>query len=221
MLQKKPLGSFYTRGEEIANVITHSLGAAMSAVALIALVVMSARYGNVWHIVSFTIYGLTLFLLYLASTLYHSIQRPRLRAWLQIADHSAIYLFIAGTYTPFLLVTMRDTIGWPLLIIVWLLAGMGVAFKTLFIGRFHKLETMAYVAMGWLCIFAFREMITTLPPGGLYWLFIGGVVYTLGVLFYMWESLPYNHAVWHLFVMGGSFCHFCAIAFHIFPATIV
>ncbi|MCO5191100.1 MAG: hemolysin III family protein [Anaerolineae bacterium] len=215
---QRRINEFYTRGEEIANASTHGLGVVLAAVGLVTLTVMAARYGSTWHVVSFTVYGSTLLLLFLASTLYHTIQQPRVRHWMRVCDHSAIYLFIAGTYTPFLLVTMRNTTGLVLLIVVWTLAFLGIAFKTLFIGRFHKLETAGYVAMGWLCVLAFRQMVVNLPPGGLYWLFAGGIVYTVGVIFFMWESLPYNHAIWHLFVLVGSVCHFCAIAFHVLPA---
>jgi hemolysin III len=214
------INNFYTRREEIANTVTHGLGAILAASALVTLIIIAARLGNVWHVVSFTVYGITLLLLYTASTMYHAVQNPRLRNGLRKFDHAVIYVFIAGTYTPFLLLVMRDSVGWPLLIIVWALAAMGVAFKTLFIDRFGKLETLAYIAMGWLCIFAFKEMITTMPPGGLYWLLAGGIVYTVGVVFFMWDSLPYNHAVWHLFVMAGSVCHFFAITFHVFPYSI-
>ena len=209
------INDFYTREEEIANVSTHAIGVVLAVAGLIALIILAAIHGNAWHVASFTVYGCTLILLFLASTLYHSIQRPRVRHWMRVFDHSAIYIFIAGTYTPFLLVTMRDTFGWIILSVVWALAFLGVAFKTLFIGRFHKLETAAYVAMGWLCVIAFKQMITNLPPGGLAWLLVGGIVYTAGVIFFMWEDLPYNHAVWHLFVLAGSACHFYAIAFYI------
>jgi hemolysin III len=136
---------------------------------------------------------------------------------LRIFDHSAIYLLIAGTYTPFTLVSMRGPMGWRMFGVVWGLALLGIAFKTVFIGRYEKLATAAYVLMGWLVVFAFKEMLEALPPGGVIWLMAGGVVYTLGVLFYAWQKLPYNHAIWHLFVLGGSICHFFAILFHVLP----
>lgn len=209
----------YTMGEEIANSITHGVGAALSVAGLTLLVALAAIYGDVWRIVSFSIYGSTLILLYLASTLYHSIQYPKVKHILRIFDHAAIYLLIAGTYTPFTLVSMRGPWGWSLFGIVWGLALMGVAFKTIFIGRYEKIATAAYVLMGWLVVVAFKQMVLTIPPGGIVWLVLGGVAYTLGVIFYAWNKLPYNHAIWHLFVLAGSICHFFAILFYVLPIT--
>ena len=209
----------YTVGEEIANSVTHGIGAALSVAGLTLLVVLAAIYGDVWRVVSFSIYGSSLVLLYLASTLYHSIQQPKVKRILRILDHSAIYLLIAGTYTPFTLVSMRGLWGWSLFGVVWGLALLGIAFKTVFIGKYEKLATAAYVLMGWMVVIAFKQMLVTVPPGGIVWLVIGGVIYTLGVLFYAWEKLPYNHAIWHLFVLGGSICHFFAILFHVLPVS--
>lgn len=208
----------YTAGEEIANSITHGIGAALSIAGLTLLVSLAVIYGDVWRVVSFSIYGTSLVLLYLCSTLYHSIQHPKAKRILRIFDHSAIYLLIAGSYTPFTLVSMRGPWGWTLFGVVWGLALLGIAFKTVFIGKYEKWATAAYVLMGWLVVIAFKQMLVTVPPGGIVWLVIGGVVYTLGVLFYAWEKLPYNHAIWHLFVMGGSACHFFAVLFHVLPA---
>lgn len=208
----------YTAGEEIANSITHGIGAALSIAGLTLLVSLAVIYGDVWRVVSFSIYGSSLVLLYLCSTLYHSIQHPKAKRILRIFDHSAIYLLIAGSYTPFTLVSMRGPWGWTLFGVVWGLALLGIAFKTVFIGKYEKWATAAYVLMGWLVVIAFKQMLVTVPPGGIVWLVVGGVVYTLGVLFYAWEKLPYNHAIWHLFVMGGSACHFFAVLFHVLPA---
>jgi hemolysin III len=207
----------YTIGEEIANSITHGIGTALSVAGLTLLVVLAAIYGDVWRVVSFSIYGSSLILLYLASTLYHSIQHKKVKRVLRIFDHSAIYLLIAGTYTPFTLVSMRGPWGWSMFGVVWGLALMGITFKTLFIGRYEKLATAAYVLMGWLVVIAFKQMMIMVPSGGIVWLVIGGVAYTLGVLFYAWEKLPYNHAIWHLFVLGGSISHFFAILFYVLP----
>ena len=209
----------YTVGEEIANSITHGIGAGLSVAGLTLLVALAAIYGDVWRVVSFSIYGSSLVLLYLASTLYHSIQHPKVKRILRIFDHSAIYLLIAGTYTPFTLVSLRGPWGWTLFGLVWGLALLGIAFKTIFIGRYEKLATAAYVLMGWLVVIAFKQMLVAIPPGGIVWVVIGGVVYTLGVLFYAWEKLPYNHAIWHLFVLGGSACHFFAILLHVLPVN--
>jgi len=210
---------YYSVGEEIANSITHGIGAALSVAGLTLLVVLAAIYGDAWRVVSFSVYGSTLVILYLASTLYHSIQHPKVKPILRIFDHASIYLLIAGTYTPFTLVSMRGTWGWTIFGIVWGLAIVGIIFKTFFIGRFENLSTAAYVLMGWVVVIAFKELLVSLSTGGIIWLVIGGVTYTLGVIFYAWEKLPYNHAIWHLFVLGGSLCHFFAILFHVLPAA--
>ncbi len=204
-------------GEEIANSITHGIGAGLSVAGLTLLVVFASIYGDVWRVVSFSIYGSTLILLYLASTLYHSFQNPRVKRVFKIIDHAAIYLLIAGTYTPILLVNMRGAWGWTLFVVIWGLTLAGIVLKIFFIHRFKKLSTVIYVLMGWLCIVAIKEMIATIPPGGLAWLIAGGITYTLGVIFYVWHKLPYNHAIWHLFVLGGSICHFFAILFYVLP----
>jgi hemolysin III len=207
----------YSLGEEIANSITHGIGTALSIAGLTLLVVLAALYGDLWRIVSFTIYGVTLILAYLASTLYHSLQPPRVKHILRIIDHATIYLLIAGTYTPFLLVGMRGVWGWTLLVIIWLLALIGVAFKIFAIQRLPMISTFAYILMGWLCVVALNEMLISIPPGGIAWLITGGVLYTIGVIFYVWRSLPYNHAIWHMFVLGGSACHYFAILFYLVP----
>ncbi len=208
----------YSLGEEIANSVTHGIGAALSVAGLTILVVLAAIYGDAWRVVSFSIYGSSLIILYLASTLYHSVQHPRVKRALRIFDHVAIYLLIAGTYTPFLLVSMRGAWGWSLFGVVWGLALVGVIFKSFFIDRYEALATAAYVLMGWIVIIAFKEMLMRVPPGGIILLVVGGIVYTLGVIFYAWEKLPFNHAIWHLFVLGGSILHFFAILFYVLPA---
>ena len=210
---------FYTIGEEIANSVTHGIGAGLAIAGMTLLVVLAAVYGDVWRVVSFTIYGASLVILYLASTLYHSFQNPRVKHIFRILDHAAIYVLIAGTYTPFTLVNMRGPWGWTLFAVVWTMALIGIAFKVFFIGRFEIVATLAYVAMGWLVVIAFKQMLITVPPGGIFWLFAGGLTYTIGVIFYAWNKLPYNHAIWHLFVLGGSICHFFAVLFHVLPQT--
>lgn len=201
----------YSLKEEIASSITHGIGAGLSVAGLTILVVLAAIYGDVWRVVSFSIFGSTLVILYLSSTLYHSFQNPRIKRVLRVLDHAAIYLLIAGSYTPFLLVSMRGIWGWTLFGVVWGMALLGMTFKVFFIGRFEVLATAGYVLMGWLSVLAFKEMLTKVPPGGITFLIVGGVVYTAGVIFYAWEKLPYNHAIWHLFVLGGSICHFFAV----------
>lgn len=209
---RTPSPAFYTWREEVIHSLTHGLGAVLSAIGMALLLALAVSYGDVWQVISFAIYGSSLFLLYLASTLYHSIQHPRLKHIFRICDHAAIYLLIAGTYTPFLLNSgVRESIGGVLLGVVWGLALMGVAFKTVFIGRYEKLATLGYVLMGWLSVLGFRELMANVPLDAVIWLGVGGVIYTLGVIFYAWERLPYHHAIWHVFVLGGSACHFVAI----------
>ena len=209
----------YTIGEEIANGITHGIGTGLSVAGLTLLVVLAALYGDVWRIVSFSIYGSTLIILYLASTLYHSFQHPRVKRIFRTIDHASIYLLIAGTYTPFLLVSMRGAWGWTLLVVVWGLALLGVGFKVLFTHRFQKLSVLAYILMGWISVIALKEALNTIPTGGLVLMAVGGVVYTVGVIFYAWKKLPYGHAIWHLFVLGGSMCHYLAVLFYLLPAA--
>lgn len=203
---------FYTRREEIANSITHGIGAALSVVGLIVLVILAVIYGDVWRVVSFSIYGGSLILLYLASTLYHSLHHPKVKKVLRRFDHAAIYVLIAGTYTPFLLVSMRGSLGWPLFILIWGMAAAGIVWKMFFLGKLEILATIIYILMGWMCVFLFKDMMAAIPPLGVTMLVAGGIVYTAGVIFYAWEKLPYNHAIWHLFVLGGSICHFAAIS---------
>ncbi len=207
----------YTLGEELANSLTHGIGAALSVTGLVVLVVLAALHGDPWRVVSSAIYGGTLVILYLASTLYHGVQHPRIKGVLQIIDHTTIYLLIAGTYTPFLLVSLRGAWGWTLLGVIWGLAMLGVVFQSLFVRRQGRLSILTYILMGWLCVIALREMLVSIPSGGLIWLAVGGVLYTTGVIFYVWHKLPFNHAIWHLFVLAGSVSHFFAILFYVLP----
>ena len=204
----KPL---YSRTEEITNSITSILGVLFGIAGMTFLVIMAMLSGDHWHLISFIIYGITLILLYLASTLYHSFQNPRIKKILQKVDHSAIYLLIAGTYTPFLLISLRGTWGWTLLVLVWGIAILGIGFKTLFLERFVRLSILGYVLMGWLGIIAGKRLLESVPHVSLYWLAIGGVIYTSGILFLAWRKVPYNHTIWHFFVLAASICHFIAI----------
>jgi hemolysin III len=207
----------YSFIEELFNSITHGAGILLSIAALVLLIVFSSIYGTTGHIVSCTIFGVTLILLYTASTLYHSIQKPRVKRIFKIFDHSCIYLLIAGTYTPFLLVTLRGVLGWAMFGIIWLLAVSGVVLKVFFVHRFNIISTIAYVLMGWIIVFAIKPLADSLHYGGLIWLVAGGMAYTLGVVFYAWKRLPFNHAIWHLFVLAGSICHFMAVIFYVIP----
>ncbi|HEY1013279.1 MAG TPA: hemolysin III family protein [Herpetosiphonaceae bacterium] len=210
-------GDFYTLREEIANAVTHGVGAALSVAGLVLLVVRAALAGDARRVICFSIFGAALLVLYLISTLYHSIPHPRAKRILQICDHCAIYGLIAGTYTPFLLIGLGGSWGWWLLGTVWAMAVCGISFKIFFTNRFNLVATLAYVAMGWLAVVAWEQLWQAIPGGAIALLIAGGLAYTGGVVFYLWERLPYNHAIWHLFVLGGSVCHFLAVALYLGP----
>jgi hemolysin III len=207
----------YSRGEETANRLTHALGAAFSVAGLVLMVVYSARYGDVWQVVSTAIFGATLVLLYTASTVYHSFQDERLSRVLQKFDHAAIFLLIAGTYTPFVLVTLRGPWGWSLFGVIWGMAAIGVVLKFWHAGRFTVLSTLIYIIMGWLVLIALKPLSAALPAGGMRLLVAGGLCYTGGAVFYLWRRLPYHHAIWHLFVLGGSVCHWASVFWYVVP----
>jgi hemolysin III len=207
----------YSLGEEIANSITHGLGAALSVAGLTLLVTFASFSGDGWHLASVIVYGTSMILLYLASTLYHSLRHPGAKRLFKILDHSAIYLLIAGTYTPFLLVNMRGVWGWSLFGVIWGLALLGIVFKIFFIEHLPRASTFAYIGMGWLCVVALPQMLETIDAFGMTLLVIGGISYTLGAGFYLWHRLPYNHAIWHLFVLGGSTAHYFAVFFSVLP----
>jgi len=206
-----------TRGEETANQLTHGLGALLGVAGLVLMVVFASRHGNAWHVVSSAVFGATLVLLYTASALYHSFEGERTRQVLQKFDHAAIFLLIAGTYTPFVLVTLRGPWGWSLFGVVWGLAILGVVLKFWFAGRFRLISTLIYLVMGWLVLIAIKPLLAALPAGGMTLLVAGGLCYTGGALFYLWRRLPYHHAIWHLFVLGGSACHWAAVFFFVLP----
>ncbi len=203
--------------EELANTVTHGIGLALSLVGFVVLLVLAVMRGSAWHIVGCAIYGSTLVCLYTASTLYHGIASPRLKRVLKVFDHSAIFLLIAGTYTPFLLVNLRGGWGWSLLGIVWGLAMAGIIFKFLFVDHFKILSTAVYLLMGWLALIAVKPLLVLVPLGGLLWLLAGGLLYTSGVVFYAWKRIPYNHVIWHVFVLAGSACHYFAVLRSVLP----
>jgi hemolysin III len=207
-----------TEREELANSLTHAFGAVLSVAGLVLLVVFANLHGDAWHVVSTAIFGTTLVLLYTASTLYHSFRGERSRRLLQKFDHAAIFLLIAGTYTPFVLVTLRGPWGWSLFGVVWGLAVAGVTIKFWLAGRFRVVSTLIYLAMGWLVLVALKPLVAALSAGGMQLLVAGGLCYTGGAGFYLWKRLPYHHAIWHLCVLGGSACHWAAIFVHVVPA---
>ncbi|TGN40443.1 PAQR family membrane homeostasis protein TrhA [Marinobacter confluentis] len=209
--------STHYRIEEWLNSATHGLGAVLSAVGTILLIVAASQLGDMWKLVSFSIFGASLILLYSASALYHGTRRPQLRALFKTLDHCAIFLLIAGTYTPFLLVNMRDTTGWTLMVIIWSLAITGVALKFVFGNRFKLARVGIYIAMGWLIVFASSDLVASLSDQALYLMIAGGIAYTAGVVFYLADRVPYMHAIWHLFVIGGSALHFSAVYYGVLP----
>ncbi|HEX7375093.1 MAG TPA: hemolysin III family protein [Steroidobacteraceae bacterium] len=204
--------SAYVTDEERAHVLTHAAGIIASVVAIPWLVVIAARYGDPWRLFGGVIFGLSALLLFTTSVLYHSAHEPQRRMLLRRFDHSAIYLLIAGTYTPFTLGLMRGHWGWTLFIAIWTLAVLGIAVKTTSLGfRFHKTSVLLYVVMGWLIVLAAKPAMQTMSPHEFGWLVAGGVCYTAGVPFYLWKGRAYAHAIWHVFVLAGVACHFIAI----------
>jgi hemolysin III len=212
-------GRGYTRGEEIANSVIHGIGIVLALAGLAVLMALSSRYGTAAHVVGCGVFGITLVLLYTASTLYHSIPlaRSRAKAVLRALDHSAIFLLIAGTYTPFSLVNLRGPWGWTLLAVIWTLAILGIAARVMLGRRSTAVAVGFYIAMGWAVLAVIKPLMTHVAPGGVLLLAIGGLVYTAGVAFYLWRRLPYHHAIWHAFVLLGSIFHFFAILFYVIP----
>lgn len=202
---------FYTKSEEIVNAITHGVGAALAIAALVILVVFSAISGTVWHVVGFSIFGATLFILYLESTLYHSLTNKKAKRLFRKFDHMSIYLLIAGTYTPFCLTVLRGTLGWTMLGIVWISAVVGIVIKAFHTGKRDKLSTLLYVVMGWLITIAIKRMYLSMTTSGFAFLVAGGILYTVGALFYSKDKISFNHGIWHLFVIGGSTLHFFSV----------
>ncbi|MFK7909821.1 MAG: hemolysin III family protein [Akkermansiaceae bacterium] len=200
--------------EEVASAVTHGFGVVISIVGLVMMLNVSA--GDPWRITGAAIFGSTLILLYLSSTLYHSFSGSRIKSIMQVIDHSAIYLLIAGSYTPLTLVTLRGPWGWSLLGVVWFMAIGGVVIKSVMKNnREHWISTAIYIVMGWLAVIAAGPLIRELPIGGLVLLVAGGLCYTGGVAFFVWQSLKYNHAIWHLFVLAGSVCHALAVILYV------
>lgn len=205
----------YSAGEELANSISHGIGFLLGIACLVILVVFSALRHSAWEVVSCSIYGTTFILLYLASTLYHAVTNPKAKRILKVFDHSAIYLLIAGTYTPYMLVPLRGTLGWSIFGVIWGCAIAGIVLKAFFTGRFKIISTLTYLAMGWLVVGTIKPLLNELGASGVIWLGAGGLCYTLGIGFYAWKSQKWTHAIWHLFVLAGSLCHFFGILFSI------
>lgn len=205
----------WSAGEEVAHSVTHGVGLLAAVAGLVVLVMMAAATGDAWRITACAIYASTLVLLYASSTLYHALSATRARPVLRVLDHSAIFLLIAGTYTPFALVSLRGPWGWTLLGIVWGLALLGIAAKAAFGARWPIISTALYLGMGWVVLVAAKPLVERVPPGAIALLVAGGLAYTGGVAFYAWTRLRYGHAIWHLFVIAGSVCHYLAVVLYV------
>lgn len=208
----------YSPAEERINIGSHALGLVLSITALLLLVLRAQSYDNALYTLSFAVFGASLICLYLASTLYHSARTLKTRTRLRIVDHATIYILIAGTYTPFCLITLSGPTGWTVFAVSWGLAAAGLVLKLFFTGRFQLLSTLMYVFMGWIVIFVVKPMIANLPLAGLVWLLVGGISYTTGAVIYSIKKIPFNHAIFHLFVLVGSFCHFVAVYQYVYPS---
>jgi len=207
----------YSLAEEIAHALTHGVGAIAAIVGLVFMLVWAVSYGDTFHVVSAGIYGASLILLYLASTLYHAFPWPRIKAFFQQMDHAAIYVLIAGTYTPFALVNLRGAWGWTLLAVVWSIALIGVIMEVAMKERKKWLSLSLYLGLGWMALVVIQPMLETVEAGGLWLLLAGGLAYTFGVIFYVWKSLRFHHAIWHVFVLAGSVLHFFSVFYFVLP----
>ncbi|HJL78686.1 MAG TPA: hemolysin III family protein [Candidatus Marinimicrobia bacterium] len=205
--------------EELINSITHGIGSVLSIVALVLMVVYASYNSDAWSIVGVSIFGTTLILLYMSSTLYHAFSNGRVKQIFKTLDQSFIYLLIAGTYTPVLLITLRNTLGWTVFGLVWAMAIGGIIHRIFFFDKLKRLSLVSYIVMGWLSLIVFKSLLNAAPAELVVWLLIGGAFYTGGLIFYSWEKLPFNHAIWHLFVLGGSFSHFMGIYIYLIPSV--
>lgn len=210
-------GTIYPPEEEKFNVNSHLLGIILSVPGFILLLIKALSFSDIWMFISFGIYGLSMITLYTASTIYHKSKEAKIRNRLNIFDHSSIYILIAGTYTPFALVTLNGFVGWVVFAVVWAFAIVGVSLKLFFTGRFQLFSTLMYILMGWLIIGAIKPLVNNLSTEGLIWLFSGGAFYTLGAVFFSIKKIKFNHAIFHVFVLLGSICHYISIYFYVIP----
>lgn len=209
-----------TVGEELANTLTHGVGLALSLTALVWMVYKAAVHGDAWHVVACAVFGATLVLMYAASTVYHGLRDPKWKRWFRVVDHQAIYVLIAGSYTPWVLVTLRGESGWwSLLAAIWGMGLLGVLSKLERDNRYKDAGLVLYLAMGWMFLLAVKPLLVLLPLGAILWIVAGGLIYTVGIAFYRMDHKRFAHAVWHLFVMGGSFCHVMAVLLYVIPAA--
>lgn len=214
-MDKKTNIQFYSPTEEKLNIWSHAFGIFLSIIALVLLIIKAVQQDNIWMMISFPIFGVSLILLYLASTLYHASKEPQKRFKLKVFDHAAIYVLIAGSYTPFTLVSLNGETGWLIFSMVWVMAFTGIILKLFFTGRFKIVSTAMYVLMGWLIVFYFQELTAHLHEKGVFYLILGGVLYTIGAILYSIKKIKFNHAIFHFFVLAGSFCHFLSIYLYV------
>lgn len=214
-MEKKTNIQFYSPTEEKLNIWSHAFGIFLSIIALVLLIIKAVQQDNIWMMISFPIFGLSLILLYLASTLYHASKEPQKRFKLKVFDHAAIYVLIAGSYTPFTLVSLNGETGWLIFSMVWVMAFTGIILKLFFTGRFKVISTAMYVLMGWLIVFYFQDLTASLHEKGVFYLILGGVLYTIGAILYSIKKIKFNHAIFHFFVLAGSFCHFLSIYLYV------
>ena len=215
MKHKKIITQQYSNLEEKLNVWSHAFGIFLSIIALVLLIIKAVQQDNIWMMISFPIFGVSLILLYLASTLYHASKEPQKRFKLKVFDHAAIYVLIAGSYTPFTLVSLNGETGWLIFSMVWVMAFTGIILKLFFTGRFKVISTTMYVLMGWLIVFYFQDLTAHLHEKGVFYLILGGVLYTIGAILYSIKKIKFNHAIFHFFVLAGSFCHFLSIYLYV------
>lgn len=209
----------YTLGEEIFNAVSHGVGAALTLVGYGYMLALSVHFGNAWSVLSATIYCITLFAMFLSSTCYHALPYPTAKRILRVVDHCAIYLLIAGTYTPYTLINLRGTLGWTIFAVIWAMAIIGIVLNAIDLRRFARVSLACYVLMGWAVVFALKPLLATLALGGILTLAIGGVFYTVGVIFYAVKKIRYFHSIWHLFVLAGAITHFFSILLYVLPAS--
>jgi len=214
-MDKKTNIQFYSPTEEKLNIWSHAFGIFFCFIALVLLIIKAVQQDNIWMMISFPIFGVSLILLYLASTLYHASKEPQKRFKLKVFDHAAIYVLIAGSYTPFTLVSLNEETGWLIFSMVWVMAFTGIILKLFFTGRFKVVSTAMYVLMGWLIVFYFQELTAHLHEKGVFYLILGGVLYTIGAILYSIKKIKFNHAIFHFFVLAGSFCHFLSIYLYV------
>ena len=214
-MDKKTNIQFYSPTEEKLNIWSHAFGIFLSIIALVLLIFKAVQQDNIWMMISFPIFGVSLILLYLASTLYHASKEPQKRFKLKVFDHAAIYVLIAGSYTPFTLVSLNGETGWLIFSMVWVMAFTGIILKLIFTGKFKIVSTAMYVLMGWLIVFYFQDLTAHLHEKGVFYLILGGVLYTIGAILYSIKKIKFNHAIFHFFVLAGSFCHFLSIYLYV------